>query len=97
MLLFNNKCEMLENTEDEDNTDNKSNAKWESIKIIIKETKQQLIENDKSREKFKNIRYDEECKIAIEQMKTARENWLIKKEGRRKSWSITIEGKKYTK
>jgi len=78
MLLFKNKSEMLENVEDEDNTDNNINAKWESIKTIIKEPKQQLTEKDKHREKLKNIWYEEECKIAVEETKTARENWLIK-------------------
>ena len=53
------------------------NKKWDSIKTIIKETEQQLIE----KETFKNKWYDEECKFAIEEMKKAREKWLIK--GRR--------------
>jgi len=44
----------LENTEDEDNTDNNINEKWENIKTIIKETKQQLIEKDESTETLKN-------------------------------------------
>jgi len=47
----------------------------------IKETKQQLKENDESTETLKNRWYNEECKIAIEEMKKAREKWLIK--GRR--------------
>jgi hypothetical protein len=38
----------LENIRDEDNIDNNINEKWESIKTIIKETKQQLIEKDES-------------------------------------------------
>ena len=54
-------------------TDN-INKKWDSIKTIIKETEQQLIE----KETFKNKWYDEECKFAIEEMKKAREKWLIK-------------------
>jgi len=40
-----------------------------NIKTIIKETKQQLTEMDESRETLKNRWYDEECKIAIEEMK----------------------------
>jgi len=43
--------------------------KWENIKTIIKETKQQLIEKDESKDTLKNRWYDEECKIAIEEMK----------------------------
>jgi len=42
----------------------------------------------------KNIWYNEECKFAIEEMKKARDRWLIK--GRRKSRSITIKEKKLT-
>jgi hypothetical protein len=42
---------------------------WENIKTIIKETKQQLTEKDESTETIKNRWYDEECKIAIEEMK----------------------------
>ena len=57
--------------------DNNINKKWDRIKTIIKETEQQLIE----KETFKNKWYDEECKFAIEEMKKAREKWLIK--GRR--------------
>jgi len=58
--------------------DNHINEKWENIKTIIKETKQQLIENDEGTETFKNKFYDEECKFAIEEMMKAREKWLIK-------------------
>jgi len=65
----------------EDSIDNNVNEKWENIKTIIKETEQQLIEKDESTETFKNKWYDEECKFAIEEMKKAREKWLIK--GRR--------------
>ena len=39
--------------EDEDNSDNNINDKWENIKTIIKETKQQLIEKDESTETLK--------------------------------------------
>jgi hypothetical protein len=66
----------------------------ENIKTIIKETKQQLTEKDEGTETFKNKWYDEECKFAIEEMKKAREKWLIK--GRRENWSITIKEKKLT-
>jgi hypothetical protein len=69
--------------------------KWTNIKAIIKETKQQLLEKDEGTETLKNKWYDEECKFAIEEMKTAREKWL--KEGRRKSRSITVKEKKLTK
>ena len=83
--------------EDEDNTDNNINEKWGKNKAIIKETKQQLTEKDESTEILKKRRYDEECKIIIEQMKKAREKMLIKEEGRMKSMSITIKEKKHTK
>jgi len=43
---INNMFEILESIEDEDNIDNNINGKWENIKTIIKETKQQLIEED---------------------------------------------------
>ena len=68
--------------EDEDNSDNNINEKRENIKTVIKETKQQLIEKDESTETLKNRWYNEECKIAIEEMK-AREKWLM--EGRREN------------
>jgi phosphopantetheine adenylyltransferase len=45
---------------------------------IIKETKQRLIEKDESTETLKNRWYDQECKIAVEEMKKAGERWLIK-------------------
>jgi len=82
-IELNNRFEILEYVEDEDNTDNNINEKWENIKAIIKETKQQLTEKDESTETLNNRRYDEECKIAIEQMKKAREKWLI--QGRREN------------
>jgi len=50
----------------------------ENIKTTIKETKQQLIEKDVRTETFQNKWYHEECKFAIEEVKKARENWLIK-------------------
>jgi len=56
---------------------NSINEKWENIKTIIKETKQQLIEKDEGTETFKNKWYADECKFAIEEMKNAREKWLI--------------------
>jgi len=49
-----NKFKILENMEDEDNMQNNINEKWENIKTIIKETKQQLIEKDEILETFKN-------------------------------------------
>jgi hypothetical protein len=58
-------------------------GKWENIKTIIKETKQKIIEKDGGAEKLRNQWYNEECKTAIEEMKRARERWLIK--GRRES------------
>jgi hypothetical protein len=39
--------------EDEDNIDNNINEKWQNIKTIIKETKQQLIEKDENTETLK--------------------------------------------
>ena len=75
---INSKLEILENLDDEDSVDNNINEKWENIKIIIKETKQQLIEKDEGTETFKNKWYNEECKFAIEEMKKAREKWMTK-------------------
>jgi len=59
--------------EDEDNIDNNIIEKWENIKTIIKEMKQQLIGKDENTETLKKRWYDEECKTAIEEMKKARE------------------------
>jgi hypothetical protein len=59
------------------------NEKWECIKTVIKETKQQLIEKDEKTDTLKNKWYVEEYKIAIANMKKAREKWLIK--GRREN------------
>jgi len=92
---INNKFEILENLDDEDSIDNNINEKWEDIKTIIKETKQQLIEKDEGTETFKNKWYDEECKFAIKERKKAREKWSIR--GRRKSRSITTKEKMLTK
>jgi len=80
-MEINNKFELLENLDNEGSINNNVNEKWENIKTIIKETKQQLIEKDEGTETFKNKVYEEECKFAIEEMKKAREKWLIK--GRR--------------
>jgi len=80
-IEINNKFEILKNFDGEDSIDNNINEKCENIKTIIKETKQQLAEKDEGTETFKNKWYDEECKCAIEEMKKAREKWLIK--GRR--------------
>ena len=82
-IEINNRFEILENVDYEDNTDNDSNEKWYSSKTTIKETKQQLIEKDESKETLKNKWYFEECKIAIGEIKKAREKWLIK--GRREN------------
>ena len=49
-MEINNIFEILENLGHEDIIDNNINEKWESIKTIIKETKQQLIEKDESTE-----------------------------------------------
>jgi len=43
----------LENIEDEDNIANNFNGKWENIKTIIKEKKEQLVEKDESTETLK--------------------------------------------
>ena len=48
-----NKFEILENLDDENSIDNNINEKWENIKAIIKETKQQLTEKDEGTETFK--------------------------------------------
>ena len=80
---INNRVDILENMEDEDNSDNNINDKRENIKTIIKETKQQLIEKDGSTETLKYGWYDEECKIAIEEIKKVTGKWLIK--GRREN------------
>ena len=53
-IEINNKFEILENLDDEDSMDNNINEKWENIKTVIKETKQQLIEKDEGTETFKN-------------------------------------------
>ena len=76
-IEINNRFEILENMEDADNSDN-IGEKWKNIFTIINETKQQLTEKDENKETLKNRWYDEECKIAIEEMKRAKEKWLIK-------------------
>ena len=50
---LNSRFEMLESMKNEDNIDNNINEKWENIKIIIKKTKQQLVEKDESTETLK--------------------------------------------
>ena len=65
-IEINNKFEILDKSDNEDIIDNNINEKWENIKTIIKETKQQLIEKDGGTETFKNKWHDEECKFAIE-------------------------------
>jgi len=49
-----NKFAILENLDKEDSMDSNINKKWENIKTIIKETKQQLIEKAEGTETFKN-------------------------------------------
>jgi len=51
---INNKFEILENLDNEDSIDNNIDEKWENIKIIIQETKQQLTEKDEGTETYKN-------------------------------------------
>jgi len=53
-IELNNRFEILENMEDDDNIDNNISEKWENIKIIIKETKQQQIEKDESTQTLNN-------------------------------------------
>ena len=45
---LNNRFKILENIDDEDNIENNINEKWENIKTIIKETKQQQTEKDET-------------------------------------------------
>ena len=78
---LNNRFKILENMEYEDNIDNNINEKWENIKTIIEETKQQLTEKDESTKTLNNRLYNKECKIATEEIKKAREMWLIKGTG----------------
>jgi hypothetical protein len=79
----NNRFAILENMDDdEDDSDNNIDEKWESINIIIKEIKQQLTEKDGSMKTLKTRWYDEECKTAIEEIKKTKEKWL---QGRRKN------------
>jgi hypothetical protein len=94
-IELNNRFKILENMEDEDNMDNNINEKWQNIKPIIKETKQQLIEKDETTETLKNRWYDKKLKIVIEEIKKAKEKCLIK--GRMKSMNISIKGKKSIK
>jgi hypothetical protein len=91
-MEINNKFKILENLDDEDSIDNNINRKLENIKTILKETKKQLIEKDKGIETPKNKWYDEECKFAIEEMKKAREKWLIK--GRREKEELDYHHKR---
>ena len=78
---LNNRFKIPENMEYEDNIENNINEKWENIKTIIKETKQQLTGKDKSTETLNNRWYNEEYKIAIDETKNTREKWLIKGKG----------------
>jgi hypothetical protein len=67
-IKINNTFEILENM-GENKTDNISNKKWESIKTIIKETKQQLIEKDERTKTLKNKWYGEKCNRSNEESK----------------------------
>jgi len=69
----------LENLDDEESIDNNINEKWENIKTIIKETKQQLIKKDEGTETFKNKWYDDQCKFAMEEMKNAKRKVVDKR------------------
>jgi hypothetical protein len=82
-IEIHNRFEILTNMEDEGDADKTIDGKWENIKTIIKETTQKIIEKDGGAERLRNQWYDEECKTAIEEMKRARERWLIK--GRREN------------
>ena len=52
-IELNNRFEILENMKDDDNIDNNISEKWENIKTIIKETKQQLVKKEESTETLK--------------------------------------------
>ena len=65
--------------DDEESIDNNINEKWENIKTIIKETKQQLIKKDEGTETFKNKWYDDQCKFAMEEMKNAKRKVVDKR------------------
>jgi hypothetical protein len=82
-IEINNRFEILANRDDEDDTDRTVGGKRDSIKRIIKGNKWQLIEKDGSMETCRNKWYNEECKIAVQEMKKAREMWLMK--GRREN------------
>jgi len=55
-------------------TKNGKTLKQQSRKL----NSQQLTEKGEGTERFKNKWYNEECKFTIEEMKKAREKWLIK-------------------
>ena len=77
-IEINNTFEILEYLDDEDIIDNNVNETWENIKTVIKETKEQLTEKEEGTETVKNKWDNEEWKFAIEEMKKAREKWLIR-------------------
>jgi hypothetical protein len=97
VIQINSKSESLEIFEDEESIDNSINKKWENIKTIIKDTKQQLIEKDEGTETFKNNWYDEKCKLAIEEKKKARDKWLIKGRREKEEQEYHQKRKKLTK
>jgi hypothetical protein len=76
-IEIHNWFQILTNMEEGD-TDNTTDGKWENIKTLIKETKQKFIEKDGGAERLRNQWYEEECKTAIEEIKRARDRWLIK-------------------
>jgi len=53
-IEINNNFETPENLDNEGSIDNNINEKWENIKTVIKETKQQLIRKDEGTETSKN-------------------------------------------
>jgi len=53
-IELNKRLKILENMEDEENMENNISEKWENIKIIIKETKQQQMEKDESTQTLNN-------------------------------------------
>ena len=73
---------MMENMEDEDHIDNNINKKLENIKTN-QGNKTTANRKGWNRETLKNRWYDEECKIAIEEIKKTREKWL--RRGRREN------------
>jgi hypothetical protein len=57
-IEINNRFGILANVDDKDGTDKTIDEKWESIKTMIKEIKQQLMDKDGSTETLRNKWYD---------------------------------------